>query len=293
MFADRKWWWLGWLFQTKRLKCLRTTNLWSRQTGWLAFREDESSLVFSSSLRLINRREPYMMYASYLKMLRYNYMFFDTTESALRLSLSPVVIKDEIFTLVSFQDREREWPLIRDDEASPAQDGSVYWVVSDVCSSTFVSGFYQNIASDNVNAVHNSFSLISLCSSIFSPFLAYWNVWFPQYVYVPTSMWVFMHINLYVGPSLSAFVHLNNSLWSSVVSTDLVTLGSTCSLELFQNQNMSRLEGIMRSQVFKADRTASNFLSSKELCTKLLSFILNFLFALPEDFIVGLCWISW
>ena len=49
-----------------------------------------------------------MMYASYLKMLRYNYMFFDTTESALRLSLSPVVIKDEIFTLVSFQDRERE-----------------------------------------------------------------------------------------------------------------------------------------------------------------------------------------
>ena len=214
----------------------------------------------------------------------------------LRLSLSPVVIKDEIFTLVSFQDREREWPLIRDDEASPAQDGSVYWVVSDVCSSTFVSGFYQNIASDNVNAVdavHNSFSLISLCSSIFFSFLAYWNVWFPQYVYVPTSMWAFMHINLYVGPSLSAFVHLNNSLWSSVVSTDLVTLGSTCSLELFQNQNMSRLEGIMRSQVFKADRTASNFLSSKELCTKLLSFILNFLFALPEDFIVGLCWISW
>ena len=83
MFADRKWWWLGWLFQTKRLKCLRTTNLWSRQTGWLAFREDESSLVFSSSLRLINRREPYMIYDSYLKMLWYNYMFFDTLESAL------------------------------------------------------------------------------------------------------------------------------------------------------------------------------------------------------------------
>ena len=39
-------------------------------------------------------------------------MFFDTTESALRLSLSPVVIKDEIFTLVSFQDRERESDLL-------------------------------------------------------------------------------------------------------------------------------------------------------------------------------------
>ena len=30
----------------------------------------------------------------------------------LRLSLSPVVIKDEIFTLVSFQDRERESDLL-------------------------------------------------------------------------------------------------------------------------------------------------------------------------------------